>query len=182
MEKTDEISNFYTNNKLDLEKVIKKYTRYVYSIIKAKVPNIKKEDAEEVISDVFFALWNNKNKLDISKGMSLYISGITKNLITKKLRDIKKFENITDYDENLVNLENIELKVEDIEKNEIILTELEKLSLEDKDIFMYYYYYSRKIKEIAKILDISESKTKIKLSRIRKKLRQALERKGYKNG
>ena len=54
------------------------------------------------------------------------------------------------------------------------------MNSEDKDIFMYYYYYSRKIKEIAKILNISESKTKVKLSRIRKKMRQALERKGYK--
>ena len=180
MEKTDEISKFYKNNELELEKVIEKYTAYVYSIVKARVTKIRTEDAEEIISDVFLAVWNNRNKLDLNKSMSLYISGITKNLINKKLRNIKKDENITEYDENLINLENLELKVEESEKNQIILKELENMNSEDKDIFMYYYYYSRKIKEIAKLLNISESKTKVKLSRIRKKMRQALERKGYK--
>ena len=176
MEKTDEISKFYKDNKLEIEKVIEKYTAYTYSIIKTRVTKIRKEDAEEIISDVFLALWNNRNKLN------LYISGITKNLIYKKLRNIKKDENITEYDENLINFENLELKIEESEKKQIILNELENMSLEDKDIFIYYYYYSRKIKEIAQILNISESKTKVKLNRIRKKMRQALERKGYKNG
>lgn len=182
MEKTDEISKFYKDNKLEIEKVIEKYTAYTYSIIKTRVTKIRKEDAEEIISDVFLALWNNRNKLDLNKSMSLYISGITKNLIYKKLRNIKKDENITEYDENLINFENLELKIEESEKKQIILNELENMSLEDKDIFIYYYYYSRKIKEIAQILNISESKTKVKLNRIRKKMRQALERKGYKNG
>ena len=81
MEKTDEISKFYKDNKLEIEKVIEKYTAYTYSIIKTRVTKIRKEDAEEIISDVFLALWNNRNKLDLNKSMSLYISGITKNLI-----------------------------------------------------------------------------------------------------
>ena len=102
MEKTDEISKFYKNNELELEKVIEKYTAYVYSIVKARVTKIRTEDAEEIISDVFLAVWNNRNKLDLNKSMSLYISGITKNLINKKLRNIRKDENITEYDENLI--------------------------------------------------------------------------------
>lgn len=180
MDNQDRIMNFYINNELDLEKVIQKYTGYVYSIIKTKIINIQKEDAEEIISDVFLALWNNKNKLDPTKKMTPYISGITKNLITKKLRTIKKHENIIDYNENIINIENLELKIEADEKNQIILKELESIKSEDKEIFIYYYYYSRKIKEIAKILNISESKTKVRLNRIRKKLRQALEKRGYK--
>ena len=180
MDNQDKIMNFYINNELDLEKVIQKYTGYVYSIIKTKIINIQKEDAEEIISDVFLALWNNKDKLDLNKKITPYISGITKNLITKKLRCIKKYENIIDYDENIINIENFELKIETDEKNQIILEELESTKPEDKEIFMHYYYYSRKIKEIAKILNISESKAKVRLNRTRKKLRQALEKRGYK--
>ena len=106
MEKTDEISNFYTNNKLDLEKVIKKYTRYVYSIIKAKVPNIKKEDAEEVISDVLLIIWKNKNKLDRKSKFSPYIAGVTKNVLYRKYKEIRD------------NIKNVEHKYdEEIEGN-----------------------------------------------------------------
>ena len=51
---------------------------------------------------------------------------------------------------------------------------------EDKDIFIMYYYNSKKIKEISKTLNISESKVKTKLHRIKKKLRKELEKNGYK--
>ena len=51
---------------------------------------------------------------------------------------------------------------------------------EDKDIFIMYYYNSKKVKEISKTLKISESKVKTKLHRIRKRLRKELEKNGYK--
>ena len=92
-------------------------------------------------------------------------------------------EKYTAYVYSIVKARVTKIRTEDAEEiisDVLILKELENMNSEDKDIFMYYYYYSRKIKEIAKILNISESKTKVKLSRIRKKMRQALERKGYK--
>ena len=39
---------------------------------------------------------------------------------------------------------------------------------------MMFYYEEKKIKEISNILDISQSKVKMKLHRIRKKLKQNL--------
>ena len=50
---------------------------------------------------------------------------------------------------------------------------------EDRRIFTNYYYYSKKIKEISKELNISEIKVKSRLSRIRKKLKKELEKRGY---
>ena len=54
------------------------------------------------------------------------------------------------------------------------LKELEKMKNEDKEIFLSFYYYSRKIKEIAIEFNISESKVKTKLYRIRKKIKKYL--------
>ena len=73
-------------------------------------------------------------------------------------------------------------EAEEKEKICIITEELTKMKKEDKDIFTYYYYESKNIKEIANILKITEIKAKSRLSRIRKKLRKELEKRGYSYG
>lgn len=50
---------------------------------------------------------------------------------------------------------------------------------EDKDIFIMYYYENIKLNEISRRLKISESKVKVKLYRIRKKLKKVLNERGY---
>lgn len=53
----------------------------------------------------------------------------------------------------------------------------------DMEIFEYFYYYDRSIKEIATIMKLSEFSIKSKLYRIRNKLKKELEKGGYrKNG
>lgn len=123
--------------------------------------------------------WNNKEKLDINKSISAYIAGITKNLMKKKSRNHKKIENIEDYTEQLKSIENIEYSYLSSQKNQIIVEELKKMKEQDKDIFVLYYYEERKIKEIALMYKISESKVKSKLFRIRKRIKKILKEGGY---
>ncbi len=160
---------------------------YVYIIIKNSGYLFSDEDIEEIASDVFLAIWKNKEKLDINKEISSYIAGITKNLIRKKKRDVK------DIKENIKNIDELQdylsdkidythNEAEEKEKICIITEELTKMKKEDKDIFTYYYYESKNIKEIANILKITEIKAKSRLSRIRKKLRKELEKRGYSYG
>lgn len=70
-------------------------------------------------------------------------------------------------------------ETEEREKTSIIMGELEKMKEEDKKIFISYYYFSKKIKDISKEFNISEVKVKSRLSRIRKKLKKELEKRGY---
>ena len=88
------------------------YTPYIYTIIKNKSSELTEEDVEEIISDVFLALWKNQEKLDINKDLSSYLAGITKNLYNKKMRDRKSNMNIDDYQNSLFEVESTELKVE----------------------------------------------------------------------
>ena len=113
--------------------------------------------------------------------MSPYISGITKRLILKKCRNKRQIENIEDYSEKLISVQNIELDYLESQQNELITNELNKMKEEDREIFVEYYYEQRKIKEIAIILDLSESKVKSKLFRIRKRLYKILKKGGYGN-
>lgn len=177
--KDKKIYSYINESRLDIDKVIKDYTNYIYTTIKKSYAQFSKEDMEEIVSDVFLIVWNNQNKLNINNNMSSYIRGITKNLLKQKYRYIKVVDNIVDYEEELVSLSNIELDVLENEENMIILEEIEKMKLEDKDIFILYYYDNRSIKEICAIHNMSEVKVKSKLFRIRKRLRKALGKRGY---
>lgn len=178
MKKNDVIYMYMKNDKLDMELVMDNYTRYIWSIINNS-GNLKNEDIEEIISDVFVALWNNQYKLDFNKKMSTYVFGITKNLIKKKFRNIKITENLDGYEEILVSKEKVEYTAEEKESNDKILKILNKMKQEDKDIFISYYYYSRRIKEIALEMNLTESKVKTKLYRIRKMIKRELMKGGY---
>ena len=111
--------------------------------------------------------------------MSSYIAGITKNLIKKKYRINKNNENIEDYENKIIDVSNIEMNFIQREKSRIINNELNSMKLEDKDIFIKYYYWGQSIKEISNFFNISESKVKSKLFRIRKKLYKILKKRGY---
>lgn len=138
------------------------------------------EDIEEIASDVFLVIWKNKEKLDINKEIAPYIAGITKKLILKRKNNFKNNnENIEEYENFLYEKNNdIHIKIEENEKINILTNELTKMKEEDKNIFTYYYQ-SKSIKDISGLLEISQIKVKSRLSRIRKRLKNELEKRGY---
>ena len=83
------IKDYILKNELDIEEIMKNYTPYIYTILKNKNTDLTDEDMEEIISDVFLAIWKNQSKLDINKKMSSYLVGIAKNLYNKKMRSKK---------------------------------------------------------------------------------------------
>ena len=109
------------NGVLDIERVMHEFTPYIYAIINNKKIILKEEDKEEVISDVFLAVWKNQNKLELDRKMSLYIGGIANNIISKKISKISNFFDIDEYENNLFTLENFDLKIENKDKTDLIL-------------------------------------------------------------
>lgn len=177
------IKEYINNQELDIETIMKEFTNYILKIIRNNNYNFSDEDIEEIVSDVFLVVWNNKDKLNINKNLAPYIAGITQKLILKKLRNNKNTTiNIEAFEDSLYDNEILDLQYEIIEKNNIINNELKNIKIEDKNIFIYYYYNSKGIKEIAKLLNINERKVKSRLFRIRRKLKLELEKRGYSNG
>lgn len=136
---------------------------------------------KKIISDVFLAVWKNQNKLNTNKEISPYLVGITKNLYNKKIRNKKDIIDIDNYQNILTETESIEIKIENTEKEKLIMFVVNNMKQEDKDIFTLYYYNSRTMKEIADILNITEKKVKSRLFRIRQKVKKFLEKRGYTN-
>lgn len=173
------IYTYIEDNKLKIEEIMCDYKNYIYTIIRNFNLNLSNEDSEEIVLDVFLTLWKNQSKLDINKSLSSYIGGITKNLIKYKYRQNKTVLNIEDFEGTLIEVNKIELFLIQDEKKKIIINELDKMKAEEKQVFMGYYYDNNTIKQIAIKLNLSESKVKIILFRIRKKLKKKLKERGY---
>ena len=121
------IKQYIENNKLNMEEIMEDFTPYIYTIINNKNSSLKEEDIEEIISDVYVAIWKNRKNLDTNKEMSAYIGGITNNIFCKKLRNLKDEIDIEDYENNLYDIENIEVKIENTEKSNLIINEINNM-------------------------------------------------------
>ena len=180
MNEKKKISEYYRNNELNLEIVIDEYSGYVYKIIEnMAIQYLSKEDIEEIISDTFVVLWENRNKLDKSKELSPYIAGITRNLVKEKSRVINIHNDISDYENIIQDFFKIDMICEQREKISIIDKTVKEMKESDIEIFELYYYSSMTYSEISNILNISEFSIKSKLFRIRRKIRKELIKGGY---
>lgn len=180
MKKNQTIKMYKDENNLNLEKIVTDYTPYLhtitYNICNNKLSN---EDMEEIIYETFYALWKNSEKIQEDKPLSPYLSGILKNIIRKKFRENKLLYNLELNDEKIIADMDLTLELEEKEINSIIFQELQNLSEKDRKIFKLFYYYNKKSKEIAKILETNDLIIRSRLHRIRKKLSKRLEENGY---
>jgi RNA polymerase sigma factor (sigma-70 family) len=81
----------------------------------------------------------------------------------------------------LLPLNEVENDMENAEQLAIISDGLERLSKQDKEIFIRFYYYGERLAAISGKMGITENACKTRLSRTRKKLREYLAERGYKN-
>lgn len=181
MNEKNRISNFKDGNNLNIERIINEYSNYLFKVIKNICGNyLLLEDIEEIILDVFVALWKNKYKLDETKDIKPYISAIAHNLTKKKMNEKNLSLNFTQINDEMIQViddwsEIVDNSMKIDEVNYIV----KELSEEDYQIFTLFYYYSYRIKEIAKKLDISELKVKSRLHRIRNRIKKKLKESGY---
>ena len=63
--------------KLDIDKILDDFYGYVYIIVKnGVIIYITDEDIEEIISDVFIAIWKNCDRLSDTTDLKAYLNGI----------------------------------------------------------------------------------------------------------
>jgi len=131
------LKDYSKNHRLDIDKVVEDYYGYIYMIVKnIKSIGILEEDMEEIISDVFLALWKNYANLVQETKIKPYLAGIAKNVLKNKYRKTKIDYPISDYEEQLVSPYTLEIISEEREQNEMIKDTLKILKPEEYQIFM----------------------------------------------
>lgn len=149
-----------------LKILISKYSAYVGTIVYNTIgSSASNEDLEEVVSDVFLAIWEHSEKIFELKG---YIATTARNKALNKLKNITLMYELNDNDTR-----GGDETVEEVERREVtrILYEaIEALGEPDCEIFFRYYYNNEKIRDIAEELNVNASTVKSKLKRGKEKL------------
>ena len=159
-----------------LEELIRRYTRYVSSII-ARILGGSLDDCDELTSDVFLAAWNNRDKLQEGK-LKGYLGAIARN---------RAFDLLKARQETLPLEDNIILIEEQLTQNEaerldtamLLQKALSQLDKQQRELFVRHYYYGQTVGEAAGEMGLNLSTAKTWLSRGREKLREILTKEGY---
>lgn len=157
--------------KNSINQTIEIYTPYLSTVLYNMVGNgLPKEDIEEIVSDVFVMLWKNAEYIDLKKGtLRSYIAASARNLALKRLNKKKEYISIDGIelpDDN--SFENSNSETDEIWKAVMSLGE------PDNEIFVRFYKYDEKLKDISKTTGLNVSTIKTKLSRGKRKLKRIL--------
>lgn len=117
-----------------------------------------KESAEEVVSDVFLKIWNNRAALTKVENVHLYIYVITKNLSINCLHKNQK-DQVFSLDNAVVELESLYLNPEQLlitaEMHKRLHTAINELPPKCRLIFKLIKEDGLKYKEVAELLNLS---------------------------
>ena len=173
------IKGIKDGNEMALYHCIEKYKSFVAYIIGNIMGKFySKTDQEEVIADVFIAIWEHADAFDIEQSgyFKSYIGTIARNKAKNKLRQIHKHTYDLELDDEII-IERRDTSSDllDKEVQQILINCLKQLSKDEQKCFVYYYYYGKPIRIIAGDLNLNESTVKSKLSRGRNKLKLMLQ-------
>lgn len=138
---------------------------------------VSTEEAEDATQELFFKLWNKKEKLKEYKSIEAFAMTMTKNYCFDRLKS-KQASNLklvhSNYKEKDTSLDRkIELNDSVSLVHQLIetLPEQQKLIIQLRDIEQYEF------DEIAKLLDLKPTAIRVSLSRARKTIREQLMKK-----
>lgn len=157
--------------KNSIDQAIEIYTPYLSTVLYNMVGNrLPKEDIEEIISDVFVMLWKNAEYIDLEKGtIRSYISASARNFALKRLKKKSEYISIDEIDlPDIINFTDASAETELLWKTVMELGE------PDNEIFVRYYKFGEKLKDISKATGLNISTVKSKLSRGKQKLKKIL--------
>lgn len=183
---TDEsiVAQFWERSEDAIKNTSEKYGRYLMKIA-VNILSIY-EDAEECVSDTYCRAWNQIPP-DRPQKLLPYLGRITRCLALNRYDYLTAQKRNADLTLQLSELEDcisqpddtIERQYENNELSNAISAFLRTLDIEKRNIFIRRYWFSDSITSIAERFDMSESKVKSILFRVRKQLRKHLESEGY---
>ena len=161
-----------------LEALMERYTSYVSSIVwNILCYHMQPEDAEEVVSDVFLAAWNQAEDLQSGK-VKAWLAGVARNTARMKLREIGQELPLEEDILQLSEQAGPETALEKTEERFLVNWAVNDLPAQDREVFLRHYYYAQTVREISQEMKLNESTIKTKLRRGRAKLKETLTRWG----
>ncbi len=159
------------------EKVFRRY--YTPLCIYSSGITGRKDISEEVVQDVFYNIWKDRESIRILRSMKSYLYGAVKNLSLRYLENLsvreKHLKNVFNNDSTLSDpspQEQLEYK----ELEHIVNRALKKLPERRMQIFKMHRMNGKKYKEIADSFSISVKTVEAEMTKAYKTLRQEIEK------
>lgn len=157
-----------------LEALMDRYIPYVstivWNILRAAMT---REDAEEVVSDVFLAAWNQAEEIQPGAAKA-WLGAVARNKAKTKLRKIGR-ELPLEEDFLEIPDENTPVTAaERAEEQRLVRKAVDRLGDPEREIFLRHYFYAQTVQEIADRMHLNESTIKTKLRRGRMRLKTLL--------
>ena len=129
---------------------------------------------DDLVQNIFLKLFENLKSIKNRESIKFWIYTTSRNEVyayfRKKKIDTTKFTSEDTTDVEKIYSENIEYQFELKEMKNLILKELENISIEQKEIFLLKEYGGLSYKEIAVVSNIDEDLVKSRLYKTRQKL------------
>ena len=172
------IELFFQRSEKAINELDKKYGKVFYKISN----NILNDrlDAEECVSDSYLGTWN---AIPPARPIPLltFVCKIVRNLSLKRYHAKTAMKRNSIYDvaisevtNYIISPDSVEEEVDAKELARIIESFLDRLTKENRVIFMRRYWFSDSYEEIADRVGISEKNVSVRLTRIRKQMREYL--------
>lgn len=173
---------FYARSEQAIMELSAKYGNVCSKVAKNILRDIL--DVEECVNDAYLGAWNtippqNPNPL------LTYICRIVRNLSIKKYHKNTSVKRNSFYDavldeleECIASAETVETEFSAKELTRLIDSFLDTLDGENRILFVRRYWYSYSIPELAKQFNLKNNTVSVRLSRIRDKLRNYLQKEG----
>lgn len=179
------IKLFINRSEKAIAELNKKYRPYMYRISRNIVNN--HEDAEDCLNDSYLKIWESIPPV-IPKSLSAYTGRVIRNISLDRYRKMNSQKRgngefavvLDELAEMIADDHNVENTVVNKEVIGVINQYLATISKEKRMIFVMRYYHSYKVKEISEQLDLSVSKVKMTLMRLRREIKECLTVKGIK--
>ena len=157
-----------------LEEAIHIYSGYVMAVLTRTMGTWgMPEDREELLSDVFVALWKNRHKLRDDSSLKFWLAVVARNAA---LQHLKRFRACVPLEENLLSEEEADVYqiTEKEERASLVRQAVDSLAEDERDIFLRHYFWKQTVSVISEQTGINGSTIKSKLARGRKKLKAFL--------
>lgn len=174
---------YWTRSEQAISETDSKYGAYCFCIANNILNS--REDAEESVSDTYFAAWNSMPPKRPAC-LSAFLGKITRYLSLDKWKQRSRLkrgggevplclEELKDCVSGAENTENALIRKETLGCINRFLDSLPEI---ERKVFLCRYWYLEAVKDIARRFDLAPNKTAVMLSRTRKKLQKHLAKEG----
>ena len=186
MDDAEIVKLFFERDEAAIEHLRRKYGAKCLTIAYGILKN--RQDAEEAVSDAYFAIWNSipPEKPDI---LCAYLYKTVRNLSlhiyearnTDKRRANAVAAPISELENCIGSDSDPQQAYEERELSQIVNRFLKTLKEADRRMFLCRYFANMEYKEIARKYGYTQSRVKMSVRRSREKLRELLIKEGYYN-